>query len=83
MIIKTESGSRYELDDRKICQKFESEGLNVDTIKADVIRSVSKNVDTLEALKNARKYKEIKVGRRLYIAGTNIWWLSTEIVEIT
>lgn len=81
MIIKTASGSRYEIDGSKICRKFDSDGNLIDVFKAILIKSVSKDVQSLEDLAKARKFKPT-IGKRLYIAGTNGWWLSTEIVEI-
>jgi hypothetical protein len=82
LIIKTASGSRYEIDESsKICRKFNSEGKLVDSFKAYSVKSVRKDVQNLKELKDARKFKPM-VGKRLYIAGTNVWWLSTEIVSI-
>lgn len=81
MIIKTVSGSRYEIDEHQICRKFDSEGVLIDSFKILSIKSVRKDVQTLKDLKDARKFKPM-VGKRLYVAGTNVWWLSTEIMEI-
>lgn len=83
MIIKTATGSRYEIDERRICRKFDNKNRQVDTFKVIALKCVHKNVQNLEDLAKARKYNKIQVGRRLYVAGTNVWWLSTEIVEVT
>jgi hypothetical protein len=54
----------------------------VDVFKAFIIKGVSKDVSSFEELVKARKFKPA-VGKRLYIASMDAWWLATEIVEIT
>ena len=81
MRILTKSGSRYEIDDRGICKKYNSKGEAVDAFKVYVIKSVPKYVQNMQEvwdLPNA----EPEVGKLLYVGGKDGWWLSTEIVEI-
>jgi hypothetical protein len=81
MIIKTATGSCYEIDERGICRKFDSEGRGIDAFKALMIKGVPKDVQTFAGAIEA-PFCEPEVGMRLYAAGIDGWWLSTEIVEI-
>lgn len=81
IIIKTASGSRYEIDEGGLCRKFDSEGRGVDAFKALKIKGVHKYVQNFtEAI--AAPDCEPEIGMKLYAAGLNGWWLSTEIVSI-
>ena len=81
MIIKTATGSRYEIDERGICCKFDSEGRGVDAFKVLKLKGVPKDVQTFSEAIDSPDC-EPEVGMRLYVAGINGWWLSTEIIEI-
>lgn len=81
MIIKTASGSRYEIEEGGICRKFDSEGRGIDAFKVFKLKGVQKDVHNFVEAVEAPDC-EPEVGMRLYVAGLNGWWLSTEIVEI-
>jgi hypothetical protein len=82
MIIKTASGSRYEIDDHGICRKFDIKGDLIDAFKVFKLKGVHKDVHNFSEAIEAPDC-EPEVGMRLYAAGLDGWWLSTEIVEIT
>lgn len=81
MIIRTKSGSRYEIDDNGICRKFNSEGTGIDSFKVFFMKAVP---TTVTQLGDVWDYPngEPQVGMLLYIGGKDGWWLSTEVVSI-
>jgi len=81
MIIRTATGSRYEIDEHGICRKFDSEGHGIDAFKVLTLKGVPKDVQTFSEVIDSPDC-EPEVGMRLYAAGLDGWWLSTEIVEI-
>jgi hypothetical protein len=81
MIIKTESGSRYEIDDHRICKKFDSAGNVVDAFKVFFMKAVPTTVTQLGDVWNYPN-GEPEVGMLLYIGGKDVSWLSTKVVSI-
>ena len=81
MIIKTESGSRYEIDDHGICRKFNSEGTGVDSFKVFFMKAIPDAVTNLGEIWDYPD-GEPEVGKLLYIGGKDGWWLSTKVVSI-
>ena len=81
MIIKTASGSRYEIADGNICRKFDGDGNLVDAFKVFKLKGVHKDVHNFAEAIDAPDC-EPEVGMKLYAAGLDGWWLSTEIIEI-
>lgn len=81
MIIRTESGSRYEIDDHGICKKFDSDGNAIDTFKVFFMKAVP---TTVTQLGDVWDYPngDPQVGMLLYVGGRDGWWLSTEVVSI-
>ncbi len=81
MIIRTESGSRYEIDDHGICKKFDSDGNAIDAFKVFFMKAVP---TTVTQLGDVWDYPngDPQVGMLLYIGGKDGWWLSTEVVSI-
>jgi len=80
LIIKTASGSKYEIIDG-VCRKYDPEGHLIDSFKPVELKGVRKDIQNLKDLRDARKFKPA-IGKRLYVTSLNGWWLSTEIVEI-
>lgn len=81
MRILTRSGSRYEIDERGICKKYNSGGVGVDAFKVYVMKSVPKDVQNMQEVWDLPE-SEPEVGKLLYIGGKDGWWLSTEVVAI-
>lgn len=81
MIIRTESGSRYEIDDHRICRKFNSEGTGVDSFKVFFMKAIPDTVTNLGEIWD-HPNGEPEVGKLLYIGGKDGWWLSTKVVSI-
>lgn len=81
MRITTISGSRYEIDDRGVCKKYNSEGVAVDAFKVWAMKAVSQDVPDMKEVWDLPE-SEPEVGKLLYIGGKDGWWLSTEVVAI-
>lgn len=81
MQILTKSGSRYEIDERGIVKKYNSEGVSVDAFKVYVMKAVPLNVETMGEIWDLPE-SEPEVGKLLYVGGKDGWWLSTEVVSI-
>ncbi len=81
MIIRTESGSRYEIDDRNICTKYSPEGTKVDAFKVFFLKAIPNTVKQMGEIWDYPS-GEPEVGKLLYIGGREGWWLSTEVVSI-
>lgn len=79
--ILTKSGSRYEIDERGIVKKYNSEGVGVDAFKVYVIKSVPKDVQNMQEIWDLPE-SEPEVGKLLYVGGKDGWWLSTEVVSV-
>lgn len=81
MRILTKSGSRYEIDERGIVKKYNSEGAGVDAFKVYVMKAVPLDVSGMEEVWDLPE-SEPEVGKLLYVGGKDGWWLSTEVVDI-
>lgn len=81
MIIKTESGSRYEIDDHGICRKFDSANRPVDSFKVFFMKAIPANVTEMGEIWDYPN-GDPQVGMLLYIGGREGWWLSTKVVSI-
>lgn len=81
MRILTKSGSRYEIDERGIVKKYNSEGVGVDAFRVYVMKSVPKDVQNMQEVWDLPE-SEPEIGKLLYIGGKDGWWLSTEVVDI-
>jgi hypothetical protein len=79
-IVTTESGSRYEFQDR-LMRKRDSVGRWVDTFKAYSIKAVPTDVKTMEEIHELPE-SDPEIGKLLYVAGLDAWWLSTVVVRI-
>jgi hypothetical protein len=82
MIIKTESGSRYEIDDHGICRKFDRDGDVVDVFKLYCMKAIPTGVITQIAQVWDYPNGEPEVGKLLFVLGKDVSWLSTEVVSI-
>lgn len=81
MKITTKSGSRYEIDDRGICRKYNEHGTNVDSFKLFFIKAIPTTVTSLAEVWDYPN-REPEVGMLLYIGGKDGYWISTEVVSI-
>lgn len=81
MQILTKSGSRYEIDERGIVKKYNSEGVGIDAFKVYVMKAVPVDVVTMGEVWDLPE-SEPEVGKLLYVGGKSGWWLSTEVVSI-
>ncbi len=81
MIIKTESGSRYEIDGHGICKKFDSDGNAIDAFKVFFMKAIPTTVTQLGDVWNYPN-GEPEVGMLLYIGGKDVTWLSTKVISI-
>jgi hypothetical protein len=81
MIIKTESGSRYEIDDNNVCTKYNPEGTRVDAFKVYFTKALPEELTQLAQVWDY-PYGEPEVGKLLYIGGKEGWWLSTKVTSI-
>lgn len=81
MRILTKSGSRYEIDERGIVKKYNSEGVGIDAFKVYVMKAVPVDVENMGEVWDLPE-SEPEVGKLLYVGGKSGWWLSTEVVSI-
>jgi hypothetical protein len=79
--ILTKSGSCYEIDERGIVKKYNSEGVGVDAFKVYVMKAVPVDVENMGEVWDLPE-SEPEVGKLLYVGGKDGWWLSTEVVRI-
>lgn len=80
MKITTESGATYEIIDG-LCYKTDHFGIGYPPFKIWIMKSVGPEIQTLnELLDSADSPPEI--GKRMYVAGKDEWWISTKIVNI-
>lgn len=82
MQISTKSGSRYEVDERGILKKYNSDGVGVDAFKLYTIKAVPLDVTDMKEVWDLPE-SEPEVGKLLYVGGKDGWWLTTEVVSIT
>lgn len=81
MQILTKSGSRYEIDERGIVKKYNSEGVGIDAFKVYVMKAVPLDTQSMGEIWDLPESKP-EVGKFLYVGGKDGWWLSTEVVSI-
>lgn len=70
----------YEVSDG-ICRKYRNKVL-VDSFKPYVVKAVPTTVETMEQI-YVLPESEPEIGKRLYMANRDAWWLSTPVVRIT
>jgi hypothetical protein len=80
MIIRTRSGSRYEIADG-ICTKYNDLGTRVDAFKVYFTKALPLEVRQMGEIWDY-PHGEPEVGKLLYIGGKDGWWLSTEVISI-
>jgi hypothetical protein len=81
MKITTKSGSVYKINDHGICTKYDKDGNAIDSFKAYVIKSVAADIKDFDQLL-ADPNDAPEVGKRMYISGLSVWWISTIVVSI-
>ena len=70
----------YTIDDG-LCTKTDAEGNRVDVFKVWTMKSVPDEVTTWEQV-HELPYGFPEVGKRLYIGGKDVFWISTKIISI-
>lgn len=80
MRITTETGSVYEIDDG-LCIKKNAEGERIDAFKVWVMKPVPDDITTWEEIHDLPQ-GEPEVGKRLYLAGRDVFWISTQVVSV-
>ena len=81
MKIYTESGSRYEIDERGIMTKYNAEGRSVDSWKVYQTKAVPVDFKDMKEVWDMPP-SEPEVGKLFYVGGKDGWWLSTPVVRI-
>lgn len=81
MIIRTISGSRYEIAEDGVCTKYNPEGRRVDAFKVYITKAVPTTAKFLGDVWDIPN-SEPEVGKLLYIAGKDSSWISTEVIAI-
>lgn len=81
MRISTESGSVYEINDRGIMTKYDSDGHGVDSWKIYRMKAVPTDVKDMKEVWDLPQ-SEPEIGKLLYVGGKDGWWLSTPVVRI-
>lgn len=81
MKITTKTGAVYTINDHGILQKTTPEGDIVSTYKIFSMKAVPNDVDSWDAV-HALPEGNPEIGKRLYTAGREDHWLSTEVVSI-
>lgn len=81
MKVTTETGSVYQIDDG-FCVKMDADGHRIDSFKAWTIKAVPDEVTTWDEV-HALSPSEPEIGKRMYIAGRDVFWVSTRVVSIS
>jgi len=81
LLILTKSGSKYDIDPNGICRKYDSRGEMIDAFKVFYMRPVPLGVGSMDEIFKLPEAGP-EIGKYLYIAGRDSWWLSTEVVGI-
>lgn len=81
MRVVTESGSVYEVNDRGIMTKYNSDGHGVDSWKIWQMKAVPTDVGDMKEVWDLPQ-SEPEIGKLLYVGGKDGWWLSTPVVRI-
>jgi hypothetical protein len=82
MIVTTESGSVYDIDENGVCLKKDSTGRVIDAFKPFHMAPVADDVKTLADIYGLPQGDPV-VGQRFYISGLSCWWLSTPVVSVS
>lgn len=82
MRIITESGSVYEINDSRVCSKYDSDGKLIDAFKVFFIKAVPDTVRTMGELWDYPNTGKPEVGKLMYVGGKDGWWLSTKVVSV-
>lgn len=81
MKITTETGSVYTIDEHGICVKTDKKGNRIGAFKPFIMIPVSEDVKTLKEVFTLSEGDPV-VGKRLYISGLQVWWLTTPVVSV-
>lgn len=81
MIITTETGSVYNIDDHGICVKTDKDGNRIDAFKPFTMIPVPDGIETLKDVFEL-PHGDPVIGQRLYLSGLNVWWLTTTVVSV-
>jgi len=79
MVIVTESGAQYRIVDG-FCKKYDSDGVIVDVFKVYSVKALDEGVESWEDVHNSPDGPE--VGKRMYVSGSDSWWISTKVVSV-
>ncbi len=82
MIIRTESGSCYEINDHSICKKFDRDGDVVDVFKLYCMKAIPAGAISQMAQVWNYPNGDPEVGKLLFVLGKDVSWLSTKVVSI-
>lgn len=81
MRIITKTGSVYQID-QGFCVKRDANGTYIDSFKAWTIKALPDEVTTWDEI-HALPFGEPEVGKRMYIAGKDVFWISTRVVSVS
>jgi hypothetical protein len=79
--ITTKSGSVYKINDHRICTKYDKDGNAIDSFKVYVVKSIDNDVNNFDQLL-ASPGNSPEIGKRMYISGLDVYWISTTVVSI-
>lgn len=79
MVITTESGSEYRVVNG-VCKKYNPDGMIVDVFKVWEMKAVEPGLQSWADIAECKS--EIQIGKRMYIAGRDGWWITTPVVSI-
>lgn len=81
--VTTESGSVYIIDERRICNKYDSEGYMVATFKVMSLKALPGNI-SYYSMSDIHEVPEGEpvVGWRMFISGLDPWWVTTPVVSV-
>jgi hypothetical protein len=80
MVVTTESGAQYRIVDG-LCKKYDADGVIVDVFKMYSIKALDESVESWEDIHNSPDGPA--VGKRMYVGGLNMWWISTKVVSVS
>jgi len=80
MKITTKTGSVYTIDDG-FCVKTDKNGNRVDAFKLWTMKSLPKHVKTWDEVHELPGGEPV-IGECLYLAGKDVWWVSSAVVDI-
>jgi len=82
MVVTTETGSVYDIDEYGICVKKDKDGILVDAFKPYHMAPVPEGITTLGDIYNLPQGEPV-IGQRFYISGKDGWWLATRVVSVS